>query len=179
MQVPTVQSNEIRNQFMMLLLAQLRNQDPLSPVQQHEFIAQLAQFSSLEGIERLNDGVKQLSDLQESTARQQELLEASQLIGRTVSFTRMVPGADGAPERPQTLQGVVGGVLVEPEGVRLAVGGERVSLRQVSSVLPTPNAAFTASSASGQQTNSTAGVTAGGPSNDAISGLLDQLESIL
>lgn len=37
-----------RDEFLMLLVTQLRNQDPLNPLQNTEFIAQMAQFSSLE-----------------------------------------------------------------------------------------------------------------------------------
>jgi flagellar basal-body rod modification protein FlgD len=44
-----------RNEFMKLLLAQLKNQDPLSPMDGTDFAAQLAQFSSLEQLQNLND----------------------------------------------------------------------------------------------------------------------------
>lgn len=47
-----------RNAFLQLLLTQLENQDPLSPLQDHEFVAQLATFSSLEQLESLNAGMQ-------------------------------------------------------------------------------------------------------------------------
>jgi flagellar basal-body rod modification protein FlgD len=52
----TGDSGNIGNQqtFMKLMIAQLNNQDPLSPQDNGEFVAQLAQFSSLEGIQNLN-----------------------------------------------------------------------------------------------------------------------------
>lgn len=47
-----------REAFLDLLVSQLANQDPLSPVQDHEFVAQLATFSSLEQLEGINEGMQ-------------------------------------------------------------------------------------------------------------------------
>ncbi len=44
-----------KDDFLRLLVTQLANQNPLSPVQDQEFVAQLAQFSSLEQLENLNE----------------------------------------------------------------------------------------------------------------------------
>jgi flagellar basal-body rod modification protein FlgD len=66
--------------FMKLLVTQLKNQNPLSPQDNTQFVAQLAQFSSLEGIQNLNTTVNGLATgLQSSQA-----LQASALVGRTV-----------------------------------------------------------------------------------------------
>lgn len=47
-----------REAFLDLLVSQLANQDPLSPLQDHEFVAQLATFSSLEQLEGINQGMQ-------------------------------------------------------------------------------------------------------------------------
>jgi flagellar basal-body rod modification protein FlgD len=47
-----------REAFLELLISQLANQDPLSPMKDQEFVAQLAQFSSLEQLESINDGMQ-------------------------------------------------------------------------------------------------------------------------
>lgn len=69
-----------KDQFLELLVAQMNNQDPLSPQENGEFIAQLAQFSTVEGIGNLNTSMESLlSGYQSSQA-----LQASSLVGRTV-----------------------------------------------------------------------------------------------
>ena len=50
-----------KDAFMQLLVTQLKNQNPLSPQDNGAFVAQLAQFSSLEGINTLNDSVNAIS----------------------------------------------------------------------------------------------------------------------
>ncbi|CAE6929988.1 Flagellar basal-body rod modification protein FlgD [Pseudomonas marincola] len=69
-----------KDQFLNLLVAQLNNQNPLEPQGNGEFIAQLAQFSQVEGIQQLNGSVDSLvSGYQSSQA-----LQASSLVGRKV-----------------------------------------------------------------------------------------------
>lgn len=69
-----------KDEFMRLLITQLENQDPLSPTDNTEFIAQMAQFSSLEGITNLNSTVEQFATSLQST----QALQASTLVGRSV-----------------------------------------------------------------------------------------------
>jgi flagellar basal-body rod modification protein FlgD len=65
---------------MKLLVAQMNNQNPLEPQDNGEFIAQLAQFSSLEGIDNLNKTVNGMASSFQSSAA----LEATALVGRQV-----------------------------------------------------------------------------------------------
>lgn len=75
-----------KDQFLKLLITQLRYQDPINPIDDKEFIAQLAQFSSLEQMQNLN------SNLGEMMFAQQKLTalgQATQMIGKEVElFTR-------------------------------------------------------------------------------------------
>mgnify|MGYP001361132724 CR=1 FL=1 len=71
-------SNELgKDQFLQILITQLRNQDPLQPLQNHEFIAQMAQFSALEQTMNM---AKELAALRQSAGF------ASGLIGKTVEW---------------------------------------------------------------------------------------------
>ncbi|GLR63313.1 flagellar hook assembly protein FlgD [Marinospirillum insulare] len=69
-----------KDEFMRLLIAQLEHQDPLEPTDNGEFIAQMAQFSSLEGISNLDATVSGFADSMQST----QALQASTLVGRSV-----------------------------------------------------------------------------------------------
>ena len=68
--------------FMELLVQQLKNQDPLSPMDNDKFIAQLTQLSSLEGIQNLNDNLVGLAMLQQGNALMSQLTQSSALIGK-------------------------------------------------------------------------------------------------
>lgn len=63
--------------FLELMITQMNSQNPLSPQDNSEFVAQLAQFSSVEGLERLN---KSFNSFMSNNA-----LQASSLVGRSVS----------------------------------------------------------------------------------------------
>ncbi|NCC23729.1 MAG: flagellar hook assembly protein FlgD [Deltaproteobacteria bacterium] len=67
--------------FLQLLVTQLRHQDPLNPMDDKEFTAQLAQFSSLEQLTQIAKGI---DGLQENSSRQ-EMLGAVSFIGKTVT----------------------------------------------------------------------------------------------
>ncbi|MFT4721825.1 MAG: flagellar basal-body rod modification protein FlgD [Candidatus Azotimanducaceae bacterium] len=69
-----------KNAFLKLMVAQMNNQDPLSPQDNGEFVAQLAQFSSVEGIENMNKTMSQMANSMQSS----QALQASGLVGRTV-----------------------------------------------------------------------------------------------
>jgi len=66
--------------FLKLLVTQLKNQDPLSPTDNTAFVAQLAQFSSLEGIKNLNKSFTGVSDSMGSLSN----YSTANLIGRDV-----------------------------------------------------------------------------------------------
>lgn len=63
--------------FLELMITQMNNQNPLSPQDNSEFVAQLAQFSSVEGLERLNNSFNSFMS--------NNALQASSLVGRSVT----------------------------------------------------------------------------------------------
>jgi flagellar basal-body rod modification protein FlgD len=75
---------ETQNRFLTLLTAQLKNQDPTSPMDSAQMTSQMAQISTVDGIERLNKTLQTLlSDSQSAQG-----LQAASLVGRGV----LVPG---------------------------------------------------------------------------------------
>ena len=69
-----------KDAFLQLLVTQLKNQNPLEPQDNGEFVAQLAQFSSLEGITTLKNTVGGIAGNYNSS----QALQASSLVGRSV-----------------------------------------------------------------------------------------------
>ncbi len=108
-----------KDDFLRLLVAQLRNQDPLQPLADREFVAQLAQFSALEQMHNVSQAVAEL-------ARRQEAAAAFALIGRRVR----VQGEDGG-----TAEGVVAGVRREGNSFVLLVEGRAYALDQLVEVV--------------------------------------------
>ncbi len=70
-----------RDEFLKLLIAQLQNQDPLSPEDPSKFVSELTQFSNLEQLIGIREGVE---SIQASNASVQGVLDAAPLIGREV-----------------------------------------------------------------------------------------------
>lgn len=74
-------SNEMgRNEFLKLLVAQLENQDPTEPQDNGEFVAQLAQFSSLEEAQKMSASFENFNTAFQSSQH----LQATSLVGRPV-----------------------------------------------------------------------------------------------
>ncbi len=107
-----------KDAFMSLLLAELRNQDPLNPMDDTDFIAQLAQFNALEQLQDMNETLKEFLALQ-------ELSQASALIGKTVS---------GYTTNGQYWTGMVGAVVMRQGRAILQVDGQEMALNQVTNV---------------------------------------------
>ncbi|WP_458525006.1 flagellar hook assembly protein FlgD [Onishia taeanensis] len=77
-------SGDLNDQFMTLLVTQLKNQDPLNPMENAEMTSQLAQINTVSGIEDLNKTLGSITD----QIDQGQALEAAGLVGSGV----MVPG---------------------------------------------------------------------------------------
>ena len=71
---------DMQNQFLTLLVAQLQNQDPMSPMDNAQMTSQMAQISTVTGIEKLNDTVNSVT----SQFSMQQMMQGTSLIGHTV-----------------------------------------------------------------------------------------------
>ncbi len=105
-----------RDAFLKLLVSQLKYQDPTKPMEDREFIAQLAQFSSLEQMTNVSKGL-------EALLYQQEANQALNLIGKQVTVQ-----AD--PTSP-AVTGTVDEALFTSKGAVVVVNGVRYPVTSV------------------------------------------------
>jgi flagellar basal-body rod modification protein FlgD len=112
-------ASEIQMDYMKLLVEQLRNQNPLEPLDSNDMASQLAQFSQLQQLELANTNLGSLNTSFEAVLAATNRNYANSLIGKTVTFfaddeetgqlTKMegvVESAFNDPETGETLLGV-------------------------------------------------------------------------
>jgi flagellar basal-body rod modification protein FlgD len=110
-----------KDAFLTLLVTQLRNQNPLEPLSNTEYIAQMAQFTSVEQLMNLAN---------EMSALRNNLGIASSLIGKVVEWTEMDP----ATGLPVTRQGVVDSIVVRNGSPLAKVGDTELTLDMITSM---------------------------------------------
>jgi flagellar basal-body rod modification protein FlgD len=117
--LPSTQNNaNLKDEFLKLLLTQLKYQDPLSPMDDTAMLAQQAQFASLEQMQNLNTNLVSLMAMQNVT-------QATSLLGKTVNAT----DASGNP-----VTGAVTGVSFDNGTPQLVVGTTTISLSDVKTI---------------------------------------------
>ncbi len=107
-----------KDAFLKLMVAQLKYQNPTSPLDHSQFLAQTAQFNMLEKLEEISKQSAQL--LADEGSR-----TAASMLGRKVTYT----DADG-----KEATGVVSGARLDPAGAVLLVGEIKVPLANVKEV---------------------------------------------
>ena len=115
-----------RDAFLKLLVTQMQNQDPMNPTQNEDMIAQLAQFSSLEEMQGVNENLVALALLQEGNAVLSQLTNSSALIGKQVIY------AD--PQSNEARTGTVEAVKLSHGAVSLMIGGQDIALSSLSEI---------------------------------------------
>lgn len=112
----TVNHSLGKDDFLKLLIAQLSNQDPTSPIENTEFIAQMAQFSSLEQMTNMSAEFTKLAGVF-------RVSEASSMLGKTITLN----------VGDTTATGVVQAATRE-ENPRVMVGGRYYTMDQISAI---------------------------------------------
>jgi flagellar basal-body rod modification protein FlgD len=107
-----------KDAFLKLMVAQLKYQNPMSPLDGSQFLAQTAQFNMLEKLEEISRQGAQLAADQGSRT-------AATMLGRQVTYT----GADGTEA-----SGLVSGARFDPAGAILLVGQAEVPLSSVKQI---------------------------------------------
>jgi len=103
------------NPFLTLVVTELQNQNPLEPVSNTDFLAQLAQFSTLEQMESLNANLA-------SQAAFAQFGQAANLVGKEVAY--LDPSGE-------TLRGRIDSVLIQGAQVFAEISGQAVPLGSI------------------------------------------------
>lgn len=114
-----------QDDFLKLLITQLENQDPSQPADETQFIAEMAQFSSLEQMTNVANAVNKLSTSLQTINQQQLMAQGAALIGKNVS---------GTDSNNNAVTGVVDSVIMKDSNVVLQVGKQTLPLSQVTSI---------------------------------------------
>lgn len=113
-------ASTLQTDFMMLLISQLRNQNPLDPMSNNEMTAQLAQMAQLEKMEKANSFSEQLL---QATQR----AEAVDLIGKQIIFTPT--GTD------EPVTALVEGIDTSGSSLMVIVGEQRVAMDAIQGII--------------------------------------------
>ncbi|MGN7356014.1 flagellar hook capping FlgD N-terminal domain-containing protein [Paenibacillus sp. SAF-054] len=117
-----------KDQFLSILITQLQNQDPMQPMEDKEFIAQMAQFSSVEQLMNISNQI---------TAMNQSLGNVSGLIGKEITWKDEGNEENGGT--PELKTGIVDSILVK-DGVQYAsVGSVAIPLTKVLEIKAAPS----------------------------------------
>jgi flagellar basal-body rod modification protein FlgD len=111
--------NMDKDSFLKLLVTELRHQDPTQPMENKEFISQMAQFSALEQMTNVNKSVQQLNKTSRSA-------EAYSLLGKNVKASDPASGIK--------VEGTVTSIYFKNDEIRLMVNGKEIGLNDVSAV---------------------------------------------
>jgi len=106
------------NEFLQLLVTQLKNQDPLDPLSSEEFMGQLAQFQSLSELMDLNKNSS-------SMLLSQQITEGASLIGKQVT---------GIDSYWGYVEGTVDKIFIDGNSVYLDVNGVYLKVNEVTEV---------------------------------------------
>lgn len=119
--------------FLKLLIAQLRHQDPANPMQDTEFISQMATFSELEQMMQMN---KTLDKLVESQKNQQ-FLAYQQLLGKEVEWQQVKLDLENPHREPVVIEGknTIKSISFSTEGPIFTLdNGTKVSLEHIKGI---------------------------------------------
>lgn len=119
-----------KDDFLRLLMTQLQNQDPTNPMQDTEFIAQMAQFTSLEQLTNLNSTFKDFIDQQQ----QSQLISYNQFIGKEITWHKVNELENGLTEVEEGNGKVISVQFKENDVLLVLEDGTKVERANISQV---------------------------------------------
>lgn len=110
-----------RDAFLKLLMTQLQNQDPMNPMEDTEFVSQMAQFSSLEQMTNMNETMRKMFEQQQKA----EFVSHSDLIGKQIEYAHVAKEATEEKEaRTEVREGLVTSVLFKDGQAHLVINND-------------------------------------------------------
>ena len=109
-----------KDQFLKLLTTQLKNQNPMKPMDNTQFVSQMAQFSSLEQMNNMNSNMNDFLQFQ-------KISQAGSLVGKKVSVLNSDSG--------QNITGVVEKANVTGDSTTVTVNGSEYPISNIQEVL--------------------------------------------
>ncbi|MCR2820716.1 flagellar hook assembly protein FlgD [Lederbergia panacisoli] len=106
-----------KDDFLKLLMVQLQNQDPMNPMQDKEFIAQMATFSSLEQMTNMGKSIEKLVQFES----QSSLIALSQFVGKEVTWHKINDESDTAEQSFANGKGIVSSVQFVADTVKFTL----------------------------------------------------------
>lgn len=103
--------------FLRLMMEQLKHQDPLNPMKNDEFLAQQAQFTQISELQKLNKAM----------SNSNQIMQASSLIGKTVSLT-------DPNDNTQIIEGKVTEAKINSTGASLVINGKEYPIDSILSI---------------------------------------------
>lgn len=120
-----------KDDFLKLLITELKYQDPTNPMDNYEYISQMSTFSSLEQMQNLNSTMNGVANTLNGTLMPSLLLQqSSSMIGKEVSYTSTTTGTDGKTETKE-LSGVVESVSMKDGNLYYVIDGKNVEASKV------------------------------------------------
>ncbi|WP_107942289.1 flagellar hook assembly protein FlgD [Metasolibacillus sp. FSL H7-0170] len=122
-----------KDAFLQLLITQLQNQDPTNPMSDREFIAQMAQFSSLEQMQNMTKAIEVLVESQQQT----QLMSYTTFIGKEVKWHELTEELDekGMPIANEGVGTIVELKFVDGQPQFVLEDGKTISAGNISSIV--------------------------------------------
>lgn len=118
-----------KDDFLKLLITELKYQDPLEPMKDKEFISQMATFSSLEQMKNLNTGFEKLAaNINDFLIPAFMIQQSTNLIGREISYQ------DPEASEAKILKGVVGSVVFKNGTAYCIINGKEVDMKYLAGI---------------------------------------------
>ena len=140
-QVNNPNSNLGKLDFLEMLVTKLKYQDPTNPIKDESFIADMAQFSSLEQMQNMNTGFGTTNEALQALNKNilglmimQNTSQAASLIGKTVTVGYDVIDSVTGQTKKETLTGTVDSVKFVDGTPKLLIGGKQYDLTVVEEI---------------------------------------------